>query len=376
MKYVIMRCEEVASRGRDARGLLESARMPHLLHLAQAGAAGVVRTRAKSQATDDRFDLHAALLGLRPDDPEAAAGRWYAAQANLRLADGETAWCCDLGTHQEGRIVDPNAGKILTTESQVLLEALNEALGSETRRWQVGDGSRHILVVRGETPPGDGGFRIRPPGSLIGQLWRRALPKGPAGGRLRLLIEQASKVLEDHTINHVRMDLGENPANLMWLWGSASGDAGRTLAERTSLKGAVVSHGFPMRGLAQSLGLDWRETPRGLEETALRRLLKVVTELLRGHDLVYVHLQIEGPKPLDRFCAMERIDRVVLKSLTAQLGESAPWRLLTVIDEPSGGSIPFVAIGTGLPQRPVARLAEEQFLARGLVFDEVAELFF
>ena len=73
------------------------------------------------------------------------------------------------------------------------------------------------------------------------------------GSGLRLLIEQVSKALEGHAVNRVRVDLGENPANMVWLWGQAAAMQGRSFRDRTGLAGAVVSTEFPMQGLARSL---------------------------------------------------------------------------------------------------------------------------
>ena len=123
------------------------------------------------------------------------------------------------------------------------------------------------------------------------------------------------------------MDLGENPANLVWLWDPTPAAPGRTFTERTGFSGAVISHSFPMRGFAESLGLQWKDGPRGLEESSLRYLPKAVAELMRQREMVYVHLQIESASPMERLCVMERIDQLVLKPLMGMLSELGPWRL-------------------------------------------------
>ena len=129
MKYVILRCEDDARTGERTASLLEGAKLSHLQHLAQAGAAGTIRHRT-GRIPIDRFHLHGAVFGLEPRDPEAAPGRWYAASAGVELAEGERAWCADFLTHQDGRIVDAAAGHIPTKESAILIQALNDQLGS------------------------------------------------------------------------------------------------------------------------------------------------------------------------------------------------------------------------------------------------------
>ncbi|GAI70799.1 unnamed protein product, partial [marine sediment metagenome] len=44
------------------------------------------------------------------------------------------------------------------------------------------------------------------------------LPRGKNANFLVDLMQRSGKFLENHEINKVRIDLGENPANLIWLW--------------------------------------------------------------------------------------------------------------------------------------------------------------
>lgn len=374
MKYVIVRCEDTAPGGGQIASLLDGAKTSHLQQLAQAGAAGTIRPQGDSAGLD-RFNLHRALFGLGPHDPEAAAGRCYAASINRTLAEGETAWCCELVTHRDGKIVDPTAGGIPTKESEVLIHALDEELGSETRQWDVGHGPHHILVARDPSLAVDEHAALRSPEVLTGEAWKKHLPKGAVGEALRSVIEQASTLLEHHPVNRVRVDLGENPANALWLWGAADARPQRTFAERSQLSGAVVSNNFLLRGFARTLGLGWKEGPSSLEGAPLQRLLKTVLALSEEHDLVYVHLRVDSADPVQRLCAMERLDQILFKSLTEALPARGPWRLLTVIDGRTNGSRPLVAIGTGLPQQPIAALTADSFSESPLTFPDSLGLF-
>lgn len=373
MKHIIFRYEDHAPTTSHVVPLLEGAKTVHLHQLAQAGAAGVIKPQEGAQGLN-RFELHRGLLGLNPDDAEATAGQCYAASLNLRLKD-ETSWCCEFVTQQEGRIIDPTAGGISTKESEVLIRALNDQLGSDARRWVVGQGSRHVLVMTDPALSRERTVRLQPPELVVGQPWRRALPKSDVGEALESLIEQSSKVLEGHPVNRVRLDLGENPANMLWLWGGTPNPSLRTFTERTGLSGALVSSAFPMRGLAESLGLLWSEGPSSYEEPALRRLSKSLLGLVNRHDVVYAHFRIDTADPVERLCAMERIDQLLLKPLTEHVPAQGPWRLLAVIDDRSHAAVPFVAIGSGLPQHPVVQLQAQQFLESPLVFHDGSALF-
>lgn len=373
MKYVILRCEDHAPYSAQTATLLAGAKTPHLQQLAQAGAAGAIRFRAEPPMIE-RMRLHRALFGLGAHDPDGSPGRCYAAGANLELEAGDTAWCCDFMTQRDGRIVDETAGRITPKECQILIQTLDDALGSEVRQWDAGHGRHHILVTR-DAALSAAGEPPQPPELLVGQAWQRRLPKGDTGRALAALIRQAATVLESHPVNRVRVDLGENPANMIWLWGPAGGGSSRTFSQRTGLSGAVVSNSFLLQGFARACSLGWKEGPASMEEVALRRLMKTVSQAAEGHDLVYVHLAIESADPVERLCAMERMDQLLLKPLTETLPSLGRWRLLAAVDDRATGSVPFVAIGSGLPQQAVASLNAEQAAASPLQFADGEGIF-
>lgn len=385
MKYVILRCEDEARGSGQTATLLEGAKLAYLQHLAQAGAAGVIRpavSRGRSSRgapAVDRLHLHRSLFGLDQHDPEAAPGLCYAASVNLQVTPEEAVWCCEFVTRQDGTVVDPAAGRITTKESEILIQALDDQLGSESRRWEVGQGSHHIFVTNDPAlaPRADGSMSICSPELLMGQPWRRRLPRGSTGQALQRLLEEAARVLEGHAVNRVRVDLGENPANMLWLWGVARPETQRTFRDRTGLSGAAISNSFFMRGFAQSQGLDWSKGPTALEELPLRRLMEKLEGLIDRHDLVDVHLAIDTQDPVERLCAMERVDQLLLKPLTEALTRRlSPWRLLVVIDDRRlSDTVPFIGIGAELPRQPIASLNAQRLMESPLTFTGGSALF-
>jgi len=365
MKYVVIRCEDRAFPDTGGPALLESARAKHLLQLAQAGAVGVIQIKDRSKEIP--LSLHAGCLGIQDKEPESSIGRWYAAALGIELADGETVWCCDFVTHQDGRIIDSGAGGISTAEAGELINALNQELGSPTRRWVSGQGSHHALVLRGEISAEESRRAFTSPRSAIGSSWRRVLPRGQSAGGLRLLMEQAAKVLDAQPVNRVRIDLGENPANLAWIWSPALPASLRSFQERTGRTGAVATSTFALQGLAKALDMTLFERPQGYGEDALTRLEREIRTLVQKHDVTYVHLQVPAKDPVERLISVERVDRFLLKPLTEWLGATQPWRLAVLLDERKSASVAFVAIGTGLPQKPASRLSMDEFSQRGLI---------
>jgi len=384
MRYVIIRIADAAGPGGQAVSLLEGARSPHLGHLAQAGAAGSLRYRAGAEERDG-LQRARGLLGLALEDSEASPALCYAAEAELELGPRDTAWCCDFVTQHNGQILDPTAGRIPTEESRQLLNAIQDRLGSETRRWAGGAHSHHVFVTREPALEGDG-TPVASPAQLAGRSWQHELPKGAGGEALRRLVEQASTVLDGHPVNRVRVDLGENPANLMWLWGAASAGRATRTAGRTRRSGAIVATRFPLRGLAVCLGMDWVKGTERLTEPAIRRVQGSILRLLKHRELVYAQVEVVSADPVERLCAMERLDQLMLKPLTEALTAQGAWRLLVVIDaRPEHAAqqdrprderidVAFVAAGTGVPRHPVVRLSALQLAQSPLRFDRTAEL--
>jgi 2,3-bisphosphoglycerate-independent phosphoglycerate mutase len=375
MKCVIVRCEDDARPTAATASLLEGAKLLHLQQLAQAGAGGLIGHPRHAAATIDRLRLHHAFLGLQLHDPEAAPGWWYARSVGFEPEPGETVWCCEFMTHQEGRVIDVTAGRITTKESEALVHALNERLGSAQLRWMTGHGPHQLLIARDPSMGAEGAMPRCAPDHLMGQRWSAHLPKGPLGKTLHSLLEQASGLLEAHPVNRVRVDLGENPANLAWLWGPASIKPQRSFADWAGGPGAIVSTYFPMRGMSQALGLTWHEGPLSFEESSLHALTASMDTLLARHDRVYVHLRVAAVDPVERLCAMERIDQLLLKPLTERLPHHGPWRLLVAVDDHARQRVPFVAIGTGLPQQPLTHLSADDLTNSPLVFEEAEGAF-
>lgn len=367
MKYVILRCEDTAARQHPLASLLEGSRMSHLQQLAQAGATGLIRPQ-EARKRFDPLQLHRGLLGLDAQDRATAPAWCYAAHSDIQVAPGEHVWCCELLTQQDGVVVDAAAGHIPTAESRVLIQALDEQLGADNRRWEVGLGSHHVLVT--SDPALSPGHPVSLPSAeqLLGQRWEAHLSRTREGEALRLLVEGAAKVLEPHPINRVRLDLGENPANMIWLWGASSQEAEPTLAQRTGRSGAIVSSQYPLRGLSRLLGYDWQPAPQSFEEPALQAFVQTLLALVEHRDVVYVHLQVGTADPVERQCVMERLDQVLLKPLREQLSRRPSWRLLTVVDDRRTGALPLVGIGTGVASRPAPAL-------HGAGLEESAQIF-
>lgn len=388
MKYVLLRCEDQGGFQTDpSTGLLEVGRLAYLQRLAQAGAVGRLAPKGRSgwrgRKAPDQERAHAQWewfwqgpSGLHPERLSRIAGRCYAASLGVTLGPEETAWCCELVTHHDGRMTDATAGQIPTHEAVILIQALNEQAGGPTHRWVAGEGSHHLLITRvPEWASLVSQTNLAPAEHVVHHAWRRHLPRQAVGQWLRELLERAAQVLEHHEVNRVRIDLGENPANLMWVWGPSSAEPIVPFTVETGLSGAIVSSAFARRGLARLLGMTWIEGPSACDEAACRRTYRDAVAALERYDLISVHVPIAHHQPVDRQCAMERIDQLLLKPLAEALLKHDDYRCVVAIEDRTMDAIPFVAVGTNLASRPVARLTRHDVQDSALVFHDGVALF-
>ena len=374
--------------------LLDGAKLSALHRAVQTGALGVLRPARRRRwpgtppagssraALSDPSSAHGPWLGYAADPAAVSGGfsplgpgRCYAAGLKVATAPGDVVWCCDLVTQHEGRLLDPTAGAIRTTEAAALIEALNAACSSPAQRWVLGEGSRHLLVTRREElgdlparPP-----RLEPPDAMVGRPWRRHLPRQALGAWLRRVMDNASPVLERHEINKVRVDLGENPANLPWLWGPASSQPVTGFQPSPRWRGVMAGQTLLLRGFASLLGLRWLEAPPAHGEADLQALSLQLRESLTSSDLVYVALQISQTDPVERQCVMDRVDQQLVQPLLDAVHHLGHRALLAVEDAPTG-SIPVVLVGRGVAAGPVTRLTAQDAAGAGAAFRDVPGL--
>ena len=383
MKYVLIRCEDRARPSGDgAVGLLEAAKLTTLQHLAQTAAVGVVAADQKgpgrrSGPSANGLQTQWLWWGYRPEDvPAWQAGQCYAASLKVELDAEDTVWCCELVTQHDGRLIDPTAGRIPTNQASTLIQTLQARLGTSTQRWMVGDGSHHVLLVRDPEWQQDLACAgtIPPPEGVVGHAWRRALPRHTMSKRVAGLIEASIPFLDHHEINKVRVDLGENPANMIWLWGGCGAVAVPSFSTKTGLSGALIARGFPSRGLAHLLSLKWHDGPARLDESGVRHVHRALTQALASHDVVSVHLPIDQHDPVERQCLMDRLDQLLVSPLTEHLMGHEEFRCVIAIEDRVSSTTPFVAAGTGLPPHPVVRLTHEAAARSPLKFLDGAAL--
>ena len=362
MKYAIVIPDGAADRPTESLGgrtPLEVARLPHIDRIAAEGRLGTAQTVPPGMAPgSDVATL--SLLGYDPVTCYTGRAPLEAAAQGIQCRPEDWIFRCNLVTVAEGVMVDYSAGHIKTQEAEVLIRALEEQFGSDTLRFYPGVGYRHLLAIRGET------FKVRttPPHDILGRPVRKSLPKGKGADRLRELMDASRDVLQDHPVNRVRQDLGENPASQIWLWGQGQRPNLTAFRRQWGISGAVITAVDLVRGIARLIGWDVIDVPgaTGYYDTDYAAKGRAGIEALRDHDLVLVHVEAtdeagHNGAAREKVRALENVDRLIVGPLLEALDNGdEPWRILLAPDHETPVDlrtherkpVPFAMMGAGL----------------------------
>ena len=383
MKYAIVVPDGMADHPLarlDGRTPLQVAATPNLDRVSLQGVLGLVcHTPASLPPGSDVAML--SVLGYDPTACYTGRAPLEAASMGIELGPGEMAFRCNLVTVDGGLMADHSAGHISNQEASVLVALLNDKLGSDTIRFHPGMGYRHLMVYRGEKPIA---ARCTPPHDILEKPIRKHLPRGKGADLLKRLMEQSRELLAATEINEVRIDLGENPANMIWLWGGGTRPRLTPFAERFGKRGAVVAAVDLVRGIAVSIGLDvvQVEGATGYIKTNFAGKGQAAIEALETHDLVFVH--IEAPDEAGhqgdiqaKVDAIEAIDRHIVGPLLDALEARGDYRLLVLPDHPTPielrthvpEPVPFAYCGAGVGQPSGRVFTEANAAETGVVVD-------
>ena len=340
MKYAIIIPDGAADRPLDELGgktPLEAAVKPHMDWIAVHGRSGTVRTVPKDQPPGSDVAI-LSVLGYDPSLYYTGRAPLEAAAQGLQVAADEWIFRCNLVTIVEGVMEDYSAGHIKNEEAAAMIAELNRQLGDQQVRFYPGVSYRHLMTFKG-----DCNVKTTPPHDISGQAVAPHLPVGAGAELLRKLIQRGSAILEGNEINAVRRDLGENPANGIWLWGQGKMPHLPSFIERFGIKGAAITAVDLVRGIAKLIG--WEVVPvkgaTGYLDTNYAGKGRAAVEALSRVDLVVVHVEASDEcghngDAAGKVQALEQIDRHIVGPVLQRLQqEGEDWRILVLPDHPT-----------------------------------------
>ena len=391
MKYIVLVGDGMADypiEDLGGRTPLEVARTPSMDFIAQKGMLGRVKTIPdKMTPASDVANL--SILGYDPHQYYTGRGPLEAANLGVDLEDDDVAFRCNLITSSGDTLVDYSAGHISSKEAAQLIQFLDQKVGTNRIKFYPGVSYRHLTVIKRGAEDHLDELICKAPHDIMGKKISKHLPKGNNAEILIHLIKDASALLEGHEINQVRLDLKENPANMIWLWGQGKKPRMPSFMDKFGLSGSVISAVDLLKGLGRILGLEAINVPgaTGYYDTDYAAKAKAALKSLEKDDFVFLH--VEAPDEAghngdlrEKITAIERFDQLVVGTILQSFKRKKNFRILVLPDHATpialrthtADKVCFGMYGIGIAASGLTGYSEKESEKSSLNFDNGHEL--
>ena len=386
MKYIIVVPDGMADWPIEELGNktpLEAAHTKHMDYIASHGLAALVKTIPDNMPPGSDIG-NLALLGYNPETNFTGRAPLEAANIGIDLADDEVVFRCNLVTLANNTMADYSAGHIQTKEAQTLIEALNKNLPIPDIKFYAGQSYRHLLVIKSSMPADLIKIKSYPPHDIIEQKVEKYLPQGKGTEILLDIMERSRAILENHPVNQVRIDLKENPATGIWLWGQGTKPQLPSFEKKFKLKGSIISAVDLVNGIGRLAGLEVIKVPgiTGYYDTNYKGKAEYAIKSLKKKDFIYIH--IEAPDEAGhngdakmKTAVIERIDREIIGAILNRFDGKEDFRILVVPDHAtpvakrthSREPVGFAMYGKGIAHDGVEKFSETTTKEKGIKFE-------
>ncbi|MFH1459244.1 MAG: cofactor-independent phosphoglycerate mutase [Candidatus Omnitrophota bacterium] len=343
IKYIVLVPDGMADYPLEELGQrtpLEVARTPNMDSLVQKGRIGL-SSFVPEGLTPGSDVANLAIFGYDPQKFYSGRASLEAANLGIDVKDDQIAFRCNFITEENNLLSDYSAGHITTKEAHVLIKVLNKYLANDQLRFYPGVSYRHLMVIYN---PGKEFLKLKciPPHDIIGKKISQYLPKGKGKEEILEIMIKSQEILKNHEINQVRVDLKENPANMIWLWGQGKKVALPSFKTRFNLEGSVISAVDLIKGIACSIGLEPVNVPgaTGYYDTNYEAKAEYAIKELHNKDFVFVH--VEAPDEAghngdtrEKIKAIENFDRYIVSRVLQEAENMPNIRILICPDHPT-----------------------------------------
>jgi len=391
MKYIVLVGDGMADYPIEELGgrtPLEAARTPNLDYIAKHGRLGRIKT-IPDKATPGSDVANITIFGYDTQKYYTGRGPLEAANLGIEMEDDDVAFRCNLITALGDKLTDYSAGHISSKEAEILIKAVDKALGTNRIRFYPGVSYRHLALIKRGAEEHLDELKCMPPHDITSESITKNLPKGDNAEMLIRLMEDSRKILDKHEINQVRIDLKENPANMIWLWGQGKKPAMPKFTDKYNLSGSVISAVDLIKGLGRLIGLSVINVPgaTGYYDTNYEGKANAAIKSLEDNDFVFVH--VEAPDEAghngdfrEKIMAIERFDQMVVGKILHAYKNKKNFRILVLPDHATpvslrthvSDNVLFGIYGKGVIARGFASYSEKEAINSELLFEKGCEL--
>ena len=287
--------------------LLQYAHKPMMDQLAREGRCGRLVTVPEGFPPGSEV-ANTAILGYDLNKVYEGRGPLEAASIGYEMADDDFAIRCNIITLENGKIITHNGGNLETDDARVLIDYLNEHLGSDRVKFICGIQYRHLLVIKG----GNKHIVCAPPHDHPNEPWRpllvkpdsvvsdsvadtRRLSPQQTADFINEMILKSQELLSQHPFNIERAKKGERQANSIWPWSGGYRPSMETLMQQyPQIKsGTVISAVDLIQGIGKYAGLRIVKVlgATGLADTNYEGKAQAAIDALEHDDFVFVHVE-------------------------------------------------------------------------------------
>ena len=391
MKYIVVVPDGMADypiKELDGKTPLEYANTNNMDFIAQNGLIGSICTIPENlPAGSDVGNLSA--LGYDPRKFFSGRAPLEAANLGIDLKNDEIAFRCNLVTIENDTMVDYSAGHITSKEAEAIIASLNEDMNIPDVKFYPGKSYRHLMVIKCRDPKAFAKVDCTPPHDILNQEVHSHLPKGLHAQTLSTIMEKAKGILKKHHVNQVRIDLKQNPANNIWLWGQGVKPNLPLFKEKFGLTGSVISAVDLVNGIGKIVGLEVVNVPgvTGYYDTNFLGKAQYALDSLKTKDFVFIH--IEAPDEAShngdlkmKIESIERIDKEVIGTILNYFDPKDDFRILILPDHytpiekrtHTSEAVCFEMFGKGIPKENHVSFSEKTSEQSDLSFGTGEEL--
>ena len=338
MKTVVVIVEGAADVPRkelEGRTPLEVARCPAATRFATEGQGGLLGAAGGDKQRRQEVVM-ASLCGVPMEDAARLSRGALELEGTGAKPDGyDFVYAGNFVTMDDNVIRENCLARLSVKETAALAEAVQSSFDPASVRLVTLAGSRVLALVKS----GEAQLAPGTPPALVGDDARAFLPAGKRGELARTIMDRAAKALADVTVNDVRLDLGENPATHLWLWGGGKPSTPQGVFGGRALKGCVLTQSWMARGFAGVCGMDVVPLDDPWSETADGAAFDVPALKQKMADADFLLVFIEAPQrptgygtAAEKVRLLERMDLLVLAPLAEALEGAGPCRVLLTSD--------------------------------------------
>ncbi len=298
-KTIIFLGDGMADEPIDALGgktPLQVASTPAMDSIARLGLNGTLRTLPEGFPTSSDV-ANMSVLGCDLSSEYCGRGPLEAVGRGIPLRPDDIVFRVNLTTVENNILTDFSGGHPSQDDANALINALNNALGSDCVRFYPGVSYRNLLVLSGASF--SSAVYTEKPDDNQGNVVNDHLPQPTSASGsytaafLRKLMIEASAILETHPINRRARAHHQTPANGVWAWSGGQTAAIRTLHAKYGIRSAVISAVDVINGLGTCLGMDVIPVPgaTGYIDTHYEGKADAALGALDAYDLIFLHVE-------------------------------------------------------------------------------------